>query len=145
MTSEREPKITHLDYLNWFTLLIRKTNGETIVKKNAGTHYLNKHLDKSGSVQVVVSYKTDLISAYTHSDGYNRRMENIVNYYYSGEFLPMRENGNVIPWHFTTTLIRKVNTYFSDIKQNEYLRDKYKIKKRNEKINGRRRSKKKSR
>ena len=134
----REAEITHLDYLNWFTLLVRKTNGETVVKKNAGTKYLNKHLDEAGALEVQVSYKTDIVGKYTnkrgdqlyHKDGYNRRMENIVNYEYSGEFLPMRENGNVVPWCFTTTLKKKVDSYFSNVEQNEFLRDKYKIKKR---------------
>ena len=138
MPNEREPEITHLDYLNWFTLLIRKTNGETKIKKGAGTHYLNKHLDEAGAIEVQVSYKTDIIGKYTNRKGdelylkdlYHRRMENIVNYEYSGEFLPMRENGNVVPWCFTTTLIKKVNTYFSNIEQNKFLIEKYGIKKR---------------
>ena len=134
----REAEIIHLDYLNWFTLLIRKTNGETKVKKGAGTKYLNKHLDEAGALEVQVSYKTDIVGKYTNRRGdelylkdlYDRRMQNIVNYEYSGEFLPMRENGNVVPWCFTTTLKKKVDSYFSNVEQNEFLRDKYKIKKR---------------
>ena len=134
----RKAEITHLDYLNFFTLLIRKTNGEAKVKKGAGTKYLNKHLDEAGALEVQVSYKTDIVGKYTNRRGdqlylkdlYHRRMENIVNYEYSGEFLPMRENGNVVPWCFTTTLKKKVGSYFSDVEQNEFLRDKYKIKKR---------------
>mgnify|MGYP001484953493 CR=1 FL=1 len=143
---------TSILYADKITDSIQKTNGETKVKKSAGTKYLNKHLDESGALEVQVSYKTDIVGKYTNRRGdelylkdlYHRRMQNILNYEYSGEFLPMRENGNIVPWCFTTTLKKKVDSYFSNVEQNEFLIDKYKIK-RNEKINGRRRSKKKSR